>query len=118
MADADEDYRPLLVEWLELQVVNFFVDTVFGSVSFLGTITGTIVSQAIYTSLAGAVADNLWKVFSFAYGMMFTILNYWYLLQLRVYLKNKPMDYKWKILDFFKVIMVSISEVIQDNFQF
>ena len=110
--------RQTLVEWLESQVVTFIVDNIYGNAAFLGEWTGAIISQEFFDTIAGETAATIWQVFSFAVGGLYTTLNFWYLLQLRVFLKSQSVDYKVGWLDPFRVMLVTVNEVIADNFQF
>ena len=110
--------RLTLIESLEESVVTFIVDNIYGNLEFLGTWTGAVISQEIFDSLAGETASIIWQVFSFAVGALYTTLNFWYLLQLRVFLKSQSVEYTLGFLDPFKVLLVSVNDVIADNFQF
>ena len=110
--------RPTLTEWLEEKAVTFIVDKIYGNAAFLGEWTGAIFTQEFFDTIAGETAATIWQVFSFAVGTLYATLNFWYLLQLRVFLKSQSVEYKLGWLDPFKVMLVSVSDVIADNFQF
>ena len=110
--------RLTLVEWLEEQVVTFIVENIYGNAEFLGEWTAAIVTQEFFDTIAGETASIIWQIFSFAVGGLYTTLNFWYLLQLRVFLKAQSVDYKLGWLDPFRVMLISVNDVIADNFQF
>ena len=108
--------RLTLVEWFEEQVVTFIVENIYGNAEFLGEWTAAIVTQEFFDTIAGETASIIWQIFSFAVGGLYTTLNFWYLLQLRVFLKAQSVDYKLGWLDPFRVMLVSVNDVIADNF--
>ena len=68
--------------------MTFIVDNIYGNMAFLGEWTGAIITEEFFETLAGTTASTIWQVFSFAVGSLYTTLNFWYLLQLRVFLKT------------------------------
>ena len=78
--EEEETFRLTAVEWLEQQVVDFVITTVYGNLEFLNDWTAAIISQETYTVLNGTTISILWQVFCFAIGLGYTTFNFWYLL--------------------------------------